>query len=154
MSQFTKHVKGTLTFDGDTVEVTMRRLRRKDAMKLVPYMGEPDEDGNFVMQFSDQMQMMDVAADLLQKSDYVFELSGLNLNGHELKKTGENVSNQEDWDDMFENAYFMPLLSDMMSFLMSESFVKEETVKKSGEQPVDTSRGLTVTPGSTSADTP
>lgn len=153
MSQFTKHVKGTFEFDGDTVNVVLRRLKRKDAMKLLPYMGEPDAEGKFVMAFNDQMEMMNVATDLLKDSDYIFEMSGLTIEGREVVKTGNNIANPEDWDDLFENAYFMPLLSDIMSHLMDESFIKEGDAKKSEDLQDGTSQDQTATQDSTSSDT-
>ena len=67
MSRFTKNITKEFDFDGDNVTVTMKRLKRKDALKLMPYIGEPNEQGEVEMTFNDQMEMIDVGGDMLKK---------------------------------------------------------------------------------------
>lgn len=127
MSKFTKHFKRSFPFDGDTVEVTMTRLKRKDAIKLAPFMTEPDENGKVTMALEDSMKFADVASAVIMKNIITF--TGLN----DEDGIGLNV------DDVFgeeAEAYFMPLVSEIISDLMDASFVGTEDEKKL-EKPVN-----------------
>jgi len=122
MSKFTKQIKRTYQFDGDEIQITMDRLKRKDALKIAPLMTEPDENGKVAMSFEDSMKFADVASSILKKYITVFE--GL--------KDGDG--NALSVGDIFgeEGAvYFMELVSEIISDLMEASFTNKETEKKS-----------------------
>ena len=122
MSKFTKQIKTVYNFDGDVINVTMDRLKRKDALKIAPLMNEPDEDGKVQMSFEDSMKFADVASGILKK--YITVFTGLK----------DADGNALDVADIFgeEGAvYFMELISEIISDLMEASFTTKETEKKS-----------------------
>ena len=130
MSKFTKQFKKEYNFEGDVISVTMTRLKRKDAIKLAPYMNEPDEDGKVSMALEDSMKFADAANEIILKN--IVEFSGL--------YDGANVQlNKEDVFGEDSEVYFMPLTSDIITDLMEESFVGGGDEKKLEKPRVDTS---------------
>ncbi len=122
MSKFTKSITRTYQFEGDTVVVVMDRLKRKHALKLIPYMSEPDEDGKVIMKLDESMDFMDVASDILAK--HVTSITGL-LDGN-----GEIVPiNAVIGED--GTSYFIELSTEIMADLMEASFMKQKDEKKS-----------------------
>ena len=119
MSKFTKSIIRKFEFEDDLVEVTLERMKRKDAMKLMPFVGEPDEDGTVKMTFSNQMEMLDMTGDLLPK--YVKRISGL------VDADGADVS----VDTMCDEAYFLDLIGKIVQELMESSFMTKAERKKS-----------------------
>lgn len=130
MSNFTKSIKKEYKFDGDTITVTMNRLKRKAALKLTPYM-KYDDDGELRMTFQDRMQFMDIGADVLRK--HVTSFTGMCIENVDV-----NIADEETMDSIFEESYFMSLLSDMLSDLMSESFMSGTDEGKSDAPSEDT----------------
>ena len=45
MGNFTKTIENIFHFDGDDILVRMYRLKRKDALKLMPFISRDDETG-------------------------------------------------------------------------------------------------------------
>lgn len=141
MSKFTKQIVRTYPFEGDTVAVKMDRLKRKDAIKLAPFMTEPDENGKVSMKFEASINFMDKACGILSK--YVTEFSGLtNDDGGQIPK--EDVLGEDG------ATYFMTLISLMISDLMQASFAGSDKEKKSLDvQQEDTSQAsVTIEHGS------
>lgn len=130
MSYFTKKIIKTYEFEGDTVVVEMDRLKKKDAIKLAPKLGEPDEEGNFKLSFADQMEFTKAADDMLTK--YVTKFEGL-------KDADGNAMQLADVCGDESASYFMTLLSNIFGDLMSNSFAKVEDEKKSVKEPTSIS---------------
>jgi len=133
MSKFTKQFRTTYNFEGDVVNVTMTRLKRKDAIKLAPFMTEPDEDGKVTMALEDSMKFADAANVILVNC--ITEFEGL-------KDAGGNALSKEDVFGAESEAYFMSLTSEIISDLMDASFVGADDEKKSNEHHKDTSTEL------------
>jgi len=127
MSKFTKSFRVELDFEGDHLVLVMERMKRKDALKLVPYMGAPDADGTVNISFGDQITVMNVAADLLPK--YVKSLTGL------VDEDGEAMTIEM----IVDEAYFLTLIGQILNHLMVKSFIGEAEVKKSNAQQENTS---------------
>ena len=126
MSKFTKQIKRTYTFEDDTVQVSMKRLKRKHAIKLAPFMAEPDENGLVKMTFADSMEFADKACEVL--SDYVTSFEGLK----------EEDGTPIELSDVFGEdgaTYFMDLVSNMMSDLMEASFIGGKEKEKKLDEP-------------------
>lgn len=136
MGNFTRTFSKTIEFDGDTISYTMKRLKRKKALDLAPYMTY-DDDGNLKMTFEDQLKFVEVGATLL--GDHLTEFSGLVVEGQEVQL------NSTEFKEIFEEAYFMPLISELFNDLMSESFMDNDDVGKSEEGPSGTSKDSTTT---------
>jgi hypothetical protein len=124
MSKFTKQFTRTYEFDGDFVTVTMNRLKRKDAVKLAPFLPEPDSEGKYIFNTQQGFEFMDKAGEILGK--YVTHIEGLK-DGEGVPVPRELLFGNEDEAE----AYFMPLLGEMMGDLMEASFVSDEETKKS-----------------------
>lgn len=131
MSYFTKKIAKTYTFENDEVKVSMRRLKKKDFIRISPHLGEPDDNGKFKLKFADQMAFIEIAGGMLIK--YVDSFEGLKDN------EGNAISLEETCGEEEGEAYFMPLLSEMFSDLMSNSFSGKDDEKKLEELPEDIS---------------
>lgn len=118
MSNFTKSYTVELSFEDDVVTLRMSRMKRKDALKLIPYMGEPDEQGNVPLTFASQVELMDVAADLLPK--YIADMTGLK----------DEDGNALTVEEMLDEAYFLTLVGEIVNVLMTKSFVSKDAEKK------------------------
>lgn len=130
MSNFTLNFTKTFSFDGDTVTVVMKRLTRESALRLAPYM-KTGEDGEMRMSFEDNLKFMDVGAAVLK--DCIVSMKGLYVEQNQVD-VGTDMFNV-----VFENMYFLGLLSDMFNELFSESFMDDDDVGKSEEEPADIS---------------
>lgn len=121
MSRFTKTFKFTLEFDGDTIEVTARRLQQKHFAALTPFIKSDGEekDKAVKVQMKEGVEMLGVAAQILP--DCIVEFSGLKA----ADGTALTLA------DIVHEVYFMRILSNMLNRLMAESFLKEDDAKKS-----------------------
>ena len=113
MSKFTKSLVETFDFDGDKVTITFKRLKRKHLIALSPHMTTSGD-----IEFKDQVKFMDAAAEVLP--DIIESMTGL------VDADGNALTVEEMVDEM----YFVPLVSDLMGKVMEQSFVKDEQVKK------------------------
>lgn len=123
MSNFSKRFTKEISFDGDEVVVEMRRMKRKDALKLSTFMSVGDGDDEVKMSFTDQFEMIDVAADMLPK--YLISIKGLFIDDVEV-----SISDDDTMKIVYEEAYFISLLSEIISVLMQKSFLNEDGVEK------------------------
>mgnify|MGYP000536404972 CR=1 FL=1 len=121
MSNFTKTFDVNTTFEDDQITLVMSRMKRKDAFKLIPYMGEPDKEGNVKVSFAGQIELMNVAADLLPK--YIKEMKGLK----------DEEGNAISIEDMLNESYFLDLVGIVLNELMLKSFMGKQAIKKLNE---------------------
>ena len=121
MSRFTKTVQYVTEFQGDTVKVTLERLKRKDLLMLAPLMPKADSEGKVTVNLDteDNLKLLSAVADRLP--DYVKSFEGLK------DANGEEITIQ----DVAEEAYFGELLSDIFAKLFDISFVSEDEIKNS-----------------------
>lgn len=134
MSKFTKQIKKTYEFEGDTIQVSMKRLKRKDAIKLAPFISSGDEDGKVSMSFEDSLVFADKSSSILNK--YVTDFTGLK------EEDGTPLEVSDIFGDDGE-VYFIGLISEMMADLMEASFVGDSEKEKKLDVPqADTLKGL------------
>lgn len=132
MGNFTREFTTLYHFDGDTISVTMRRLKRPEAMALAPFIDL--ESGE--ISFEDSMQMMDKVSELLP--NVIVEFSGLIVEGEEvIYSQGDD---QKKLSFLFEEMYFMDLLTRIMTELINSSFLSEDDKKKSKSSVENTSK--------------
>lgn len=137
---FIKEFTVTKEFEDEPYKVTMKRMKRKDALKLTPFMSEPDENGEVKLSFQDKMDMLDVAADMLPKY-----ITGIEYNGEIHDSKSELATN------IIEEAYFMALAGELIGELVDHSFTKDKTkIKK--PQPSTSAESETTSPSSLKAD--
>ena len=110
----------SIPFDGEDVVFTLRRLKRKDVIKLMPYINM-GEDGEVNMSLEDQIRMVDVAAGFV--GEYIESVSPISP------------------EDLLEEAYYLPLLGQVIGELVSHSFPRAEEGKKSDALSENTSAG-------------
>lgn len=120
MSKFTKTVRRTFTCEGDEVVVVLKRLKRKDMMRLMPYM-KSEADGEAIGAM-DSLEMLDFSADLLP--DYIVSMTGL------LDEDGKEL----EFSDIAGEAYFMTLLSEICMALFEASNMQGDDSKNSQRQ--------------------
>lgn len=112
MSKYTPSVTREFTLEGDTVKVKFARLTRQQFGKLSPFMANLDENGNVPPEQA--MKMMDVCAEFLP--EIILNFEGLtDANGEPLGK-----------EVVLSEAYFFPLLSEIIGAITEESVVNEK----------------------------
>lgn len=144
MGNYTKTIKYETDFDGDHIKVEMKRLKRPDAVQIIPLVGEPDKDGSYKIEnLVDQIELMNSMSDLLTDpgKKYIINFSGLKIEDKELIMQDGNIPEEdiELFNEVFTGAYFMPLLAEFTAELMDKSFLKEEDKKKLESQQGDIS---------------
>lgn len=129
MSNFTPLVEYKTNFDGDNITMQLQRLKRKDIMKVAPYLnGDIGEDGEMTMSFENQIQFAEVMAEVLPGS--VKSFIGLK----------DTEGNAIDIGNAIEEAYFQDLISEIMGKLFAISKPSEAELKNSEAESQDTSQ--------------
>jgi hypothetical protein len=108
MSKYTPAVTREFNIEGDVVKVKFRRLTREQFGKLSPFM---TSEG---MTAERSMEMMDVCSQFLP--DVITNFEGLT------DANGEPLGTKE----LFEEAYFFPLLADIIGAIVEESTINEK----------------------------
>ena len=103
MSQFTPSVFYETTFDGDTYKFRLNRLTRKQFMKLAPYIKDGQVGESELTEFIDN-----VVEELKPQVTLINEV---------FTEAGDQIT----VDTIIEQAYFMPLLADVISNLIVHS---------------------------------
>ena len=136
MSKYTSKFKYEYDFEDDTVKVSSTRLKRKDFLKLTPFI-ETDDKGEVRMTFHDQNKFVDICADLLPK--YIVSMTGLN------DEDGVPIT----LETVIEETYFMDITSEMINRLFSSANMSSKKERKNldGQSPPDsTEQPATDTP--------
>lgn len=110
MSNFTPSITEVFEFDGDTVKVTFNGLKRKHIITLSPYMSE---DANTIS-FQDQVKFAEAAATFMP--EIITKIEGLN----------DADGNPIPLETMLSETYFTRLVSDIMTSILTHSFLKGE----------------------------
>jgi hypothetical protein len=117
MSGYTSLVKKQYTFEGDTVEVQFRRMKRKHMLKLIPVMNEynealeVEETGGEAPKPSSELVENLLTVVMGHATEYVSYLTGLK------DSEGADVGITE----VFEEMYFLELATEIAEDLMEES---------------------------------
>ena len=112
MSSFTKEIQlGPFEFDGDSITLVVRRLKRKDLKKIQPFLMS-DGKGSITVDPLQSLDMIDSIAPILPKR--VISVSGFSPES-ETEKALEII---------LDESYFLNLLVDMITQLMEKSFYK------------------------------
>jgi len=135
MSKFTPTFSTSFDFDGDTISVTMNRLKRKHALKLAPYI-KYDDKGEVSLSLEENLTLLDVAIPIIQ--GHVKSMSGLTIGGDEGERNlivdNGKPNDEELYNMIFDETYFISFLGELLSALMENSFVGDDTAKKSGQK--------------------
>lgn len=127
MSGFTPSVSFTTEFDGDTVSMRLRRLKRKDLNKVSPYMKMADPKSGLVqLSLEESFEFLEIMSGVLP--EYVQQFKGLT----------DAEGNPLDLNQALEESYFIPLISAITGRLFEISNVQEGEAKNSAGQPSDT----------------
>lgn len=137
MSNYSRTFKDTIEFDGDIVSFSVRRLSRADAMSLSRLASKSDDD--FMNEAISLLQHGSNSNSPLKGDGYLIELSGLFIeeeNEFEKKeliiRKGFSDSDYM-YSTLFNEAYFIPLLGEIVTALMNASVVGVEDIKKPEE---------------------
>lgn len=118
MGRFTPTFEHTEEFDGDTIKLRLRRLKRAQMQVLAPHM-KTDDAGETKMSFADTLALLEAAEKVLPEA--VESMSGLLIDGREVAIS-----------DIVEETYFMPLLGNLLRTLFEASTVQGQEEKNSG----------------------
>lgn len=122
MGNFTQTFTHESEFDGDKIRVELRRLKRRHIAMLSPFIAQ-HADGAMRLTLDQQMPLLAVLEGILPEC--IVQIDGL-------KDRGNNALRI---DDIIENVYFMPLFSEWLSALLTNSFMRAPDEKKSEPQP-------------------
>lgn len=138
MSNFTPLVQYSTEFDGDKLTMNLARLKRKDMLKLTPYVMDAETgEGKINM-----TELIDVASGFIH--EYVSAFEGLtDARGNVLK-----------FQDVVDEVYFMGLLSDIITKVFEISNITEADVKNSAEQPSMSALAQATSEAMSTPDTP
>lgn len=125
MGNFTKEVTNNYQFDGDNITVSFKRLSRKDAMKLLPFI-KAKEDGTMVMEIKEQFEFAEIASNILKGN--ITNFVGMFMGGEQV------VIGSEKYNTVFEDVYFTSLIADIIKDIMEVSFLNSTVEKKSDQQ--------------------
>ncbi len=151
MGNYKKTIHADIEFDGDEIKLDMKRLKRKDTLKVIPLLGEPNEEGEYVVTDPlKNLELMDAMTDILinPSRKYFVNFRGLFVENEEvIMKQGKFVDddnnpstrNEDLFKDVFEDSYFMPLIGQIIVAMMNGSFMKGEERKKLEAQPENSS---------------
>jgi len=109
MSRFTNATHFEMEFEGDTIKISMQRMKRADYIKLAPFATYDDATGETTVRFKDQVDMMNMLVDVLPK--YIKRFEGLL----------DDVGNEIKFKTVLEEAYFTGLVTDLVMKLFETS---------------------------------
>lgn len=137
MSKFTPKVTKQYEFDGDTINVTFRRLKRAEALTLAPY-ARTEADG-ITVSFENQIKLLEVTGELLP--NVIERFTGLFIDDVEVDyiKDGD-TKNLDGWNSFLEEAYFFQLHSDILLDILNASFLSGDDKKKLQSSPESTGK--------------
>ena len=131
MSKFVKSKYFETEFEGDTVSMRIKPLKRKHMMELAPFMPEDNDADN--MGTLDSMNMLDLGAKMLP--GYLEDFKGLK----------DDEGNALAVEDIVEEMYFLNLVSEIMTEVFQISGMSPKSAENSQGQP-DTSSMEAVLP--------
>ena len=114
MSKFIRSVPFKTEYDGDSISMNLQPLKRKDILKLAPFMGDGESVGTL-----DSFQMMDVGSGLIP--NYVTNFKGL------VDAEDQQITIEEAVDE----SYFTELVSIIMQELFAISNMGKDDSKNS-----------------------
>lgn len=115
MSKFTQSVKKTFEFDGDTVAVSLARIKRGQMLQLSPHIPGEGEAASA----EQNLRLLEEASKFLP--EVLKGFSGL------ADANGDNIS----LETMMDEAYFQPLLAEIISAWLETSAVSADEVGNS-----------------------
>jgi len=123
---FTTTVLKEIDFDGHTIRVVHRRLKRKEAIKLAPHLPQSEEEAKDGL--LENLVLLDKVAEVMP--DVVVSISGYDVDGRDITI-----------QDVCEEAFFTPVLGQLFQSVWSNSFVKADEAKNSNAPQAEASGG-------------
>lgn len=114
MSGYTQSVTESFEFDGDTITISMARIKRADLIKVGPHLPKPGEEADQ----EKNLKVFEILAGIV--GDYVKEFSGLK----------DNDGNSIAFDLVLDEAYFQDLLSEIIAWWFQASQMQQAEVGK------------------------
>lgn len=118
--------KKSFVVDGQDVDVIFKRMTRKHAIQASPMV----DAGGEAVGIEKSLEFMNISAEILK--DCIKSISGLKRETDQgvVEYTVDDPDFQE---DVLGGAYFINFVSELISALMEESFLKVEDEKKSDQ---------------------
>ena len=134
MSKFVRTFKETFDFDGDTITVTLKQLKRVHAMELMPIMAgmkgmDPKKPETMTKENMDKSNsFVDVAAKVIEEGEYIVKITGMTIEDEPVTAKGELM------DLVLSDFYFTGFVSTIATLLLRKSSITKAEEKKSEEQ--------------------
>ena len=145
MSSYVKNFIETFNFDGDTVTVTLKQLKRVHAVELLPFVkvmgkiavaskaGEEGGAQQMLDALSEEVinksqEFTGTAAKIIKEGEYVVNMDGLTIEGREVKP------NTPDFETVLSDFYFTAVVATIAGLLIKNSSMVKEDEKKLEEQ--------------------
>lgn len=134
MSNYIRNIRTSVEFDGDTIELMLRPLKRVEFTELQPLF--KTQGGEVVVECS-MTEFLGTVQPII--TDCIQTFSGLFIEGEEVIVTlqdGKPVpKNKELFDEIFEASYFLELIPLIFTELVLGSVMgrEKDVEKKSGE---------------------
>jgi hypothetical protein len=130
MGHYVRTFNETFDFDGDTITVTLKQLKRIDAMELLPAMrgmqgmdlSNPETMTKERMDCSNEF--VTKAAEIVKRGDYIVKIRGMLVDGKEVDAGDELFS------ELLEDFYFTGFVSKIAGLLVKHSSISKEEEKK------------------------
>lgn len=142
MGNYVRNFTETFDFDGDSITVTLKQLKRVDAMKLIPIMAgmqgmNPEKPETMTDdKIAKSNEYVNVAASIIKEGGYIANLQGM---------TVQNVPvtiDSELFNDIFDDFYFTGFVATIATLLIKHGSISKPEEKKSGVQSNTTKEGL------------
>ncbi len=112
MKEFLPQFEFSILFDGHTITGSMRALKRKDMLSLLPYL-HPTEENSPSNAWEQNLRLQEIGVQILP--DYITSFSGFKIKG---------VS--ASLEDVLEHQYFSPLVDALLATLIRGGQLQEE----------------------------
>lgn len=134
MGHFTQAVEERITFDGDELVLTLRRMQNKHLLHIAPHLAGGNAPGTNAGLLLRSAALVDASKEMLRECVVGFQ--GLK------DKAGNSMA----FSDILEEAYFLPLLDQVLGRLLQISVMTEVDAKKSAAPPPAASLGANADP--------
>ena len=115
-----------IKFDGDTIIITAKPLRRETVLRIAGDM-QPDAEGKVVMTVGESLELCDIMQEIA--GEYLVDVDGMTTADGDVVTCAQFV-------DMLGDFYFTELATTLLQRLMDISQLKESEVKKSAKASV------------------
>ena len=138
MGNYVRDFTETFDFDGDSITVTLKQLKRIDAMELLPAMAgmvgiDPDKPETLTQdRIAKGNAFVETAAKIIKEGEYIVQLAGMTMEGRPV------AAGSEELGFVLSDFYFTGFVSTVAGLL-----IKHSSISKAVEKKLDVQSGIT-----------